>query len=401
MKISKRMIIATMISAILVSGVSVLNAAERTSLDLSTINFSQPEFARHLINGQHERVEIQGLGGLYYGLAAYLNGVEMCPALLQRSVASFVRLSEPAVYGLLIRMFESRLKMDEANDTTELVNAMLEGPALLIAMNVAMNFGRSDVEALVSATDCQAPETARFVSAAEKLAEALLVVSKQGEKPYTRPASLAGLPEETQRLFDEYYLCRVRTRTFYMVPGGAQDPCDDELFSFKTSEARATGRPAPTREFVHWQSSQGVVGKYEEHPIGVVVVIDEAPEHFTPHFADSLIAKLGNPCVICGAKDGWIIGMGIYFKLNHNDGKRGRLTDADIYRMGYADWTEHGWILRCGYYIDDRFVNEGSYWYKSKPGAEFFRRDLGRPLPKILGVREQCSAIIPPEISSG
>ena len=63
-----------------------LNVSEKAA----AIDFSQPEFAQHLINGQHERVEIQGLGGLYYGLAAYLNGVKICPALLQRSGASFL-----------------------------------------------------------------------------------------------------------------------------------------------------------------------------------------------------------------------------------------------------------------------------------------------------------------------
>jgi hypothetical protein len=241
------------------------------------------------------------------------------------------------------------------------------------------------------------------VSAAEKLAEALLVVSEQGEKPYTRPASLAGLPEETQRLFDEYYLCRVRTRTFHLVPGGAQDPCDDELFSFKVSEAGATGKPAPTREFAYWQSSQGVAGKYEEHPTGVVIVIDEAPEDFTPYFADSLFAPLGSPCVNCGARDGWSIGYNIHFKLEHNRGKRGRLIKVNARREGYSDWIEHGWILTCDYYLDGRYMKEGNYWYKSKPGAEFFRRvpSLGRPLREILGVREQCPVVIPPEIDRG
>jgi len=372
-----------------------LNASEgiaAQSSDDPTIEFSQPTFAQHLMSDRHERVEIQGLRGLYYGLAAYLNGVNACPALLDRSVDSLERLSEPASIGLLIRIFEARLKMDEARDTSELLSATFEGPVLLVTMTEAMASGRFDVDALVSARGCRAPETARFVAAAERLAEALLVVSERGEKPYQRPSSLAGLPEETQLLFDEYYLCRVRTRTFHMVPGGAQDPCDDALFSFSVSEARATGKPIPTRSFVPWQGGEGVVGKYEEHPSGVIVVIDEAPEGYTPRFDDSLMARLGSECVNCGKKDGWFIGYQVHFKLNHNNGKKGRLYKATVTRKGYSNWTEHGWILECDYYLKRGRLNTRIYWHKNEPGDEFFRRvpSMGRPLPKVLGVRDLC-----------
>lgn len=379
----------TLLLALSVSG----KAAAQKSLDISMIDFSQPEFAHHLINGQHERVEIQGLGGLYYGLGAYIKGVTRCPALLQRSVASFKRLSEPAVLGLYIRMFELDLKAREANDVTEWVASAIEGPVLFFAMSAAMSFGMSDVEALVSARNCQAPETVRFVSAAEKLAEALLVVSEQGEKPYKRPASLAGLPEETQRLYDEYYLCRVRTRTFYMVPGGITDPCDDDFFAFNVSEATATGKPAPTRSFTRWQSSQGVVGKYEEHPIGISIVIDAAPEDFTPKFTDSLFARIGAPCVDCGAStDGWLVGGTIQFQVNHDVGRRDRIWNVTLLELGYSNWTNRPWLLRCDYGAGDRYLTRVNYWFRSKPEASELGRlsNLARPLPTIIGVREQC-----------
>lgn len=369
------------------------NASAQGSCDISTLDFAQPAFARHLINDQHERVEIQGLAGLYYGFAAYMRGVGMCPTLLQRSPASLLRLSEPGSTGLLMRIFEQRLKMDDAADMEELITTAVGTPVLLAGIGISQSYGRSDVEALVSACSCLSPQTGRFVAAAEKLAEALLVVSEQGEKPYKRPASLAGLPEKTQKLYDEYYLCRVRTRTFYMVPGGITDPCDDDFFSFNASEAKATGKPVPTRNFSFWQSSQGVVGKYEERPFGIIIVIDEAPEDFTPEFTDALFARIGAPCVDCGAStDGWLVGGTIQFQVNHDVGRRDRIWNVTTLHLGYSHWTNRPWLLRCDYDAGDGYLNEVNYWFRSKPGApELERLSRGaRPLPKIFGVREQC-----------
>jgi len=395
MKVSMKIVLATTIYLILQNDVSA-----QTSPSLSPDDFSQPIFVQHLLNGQPERVEIQGLTALYYGLAAYVHGVQACPSLMQRSPTFYTKLMAPAAFGPLLRIFEARLKMDDARDSSELIAAIVEGPVLFTALSLAQKHGVSDVNTLISARGCHAPETSRFVASAERLAEALLVVSEEGEKPYKRPASLAGLPETTQRLFDEYHLCRVRTRTFHIVPGGITDPCDSELFAFNVSEAKATGEPVPKRSISYWQSSRGVVGKYAERPTGVAIVIDEAPPEFTPEVSDILLSRGGQPCINCGASDGWLIGSNVFFKLNYNQGRKDRIYKVTLTKWGYDNWIERARMLRCHYYNNGRTVTEANYWYKNKPGAEFDRRvpSLGRPLPRVIGVSDECPTALTADV---
>ena len=144
-----------------------------------------------------------------------------------------------------------------------------------------------------------------------------------------------------------------------------------------------------------------VVGKYEEHPSGISIVIDAAPEDFTPDIPDSLLARSGSPCVNCGAStDGWLVGATIQFQINHNVGRRDRIWNVTLTRQGYDDWSNRPWILGCDYYADDRFVTVAYYWYRSRPGAADLERlsSLARRLPNILGVREQCPVTLTDEI---
>ena len=91
----------------------------------------------------------------------------------------------------------------------------------------------------------------------------------------------------------------------------------------------------------------------------------------------------------------------IHFRLNHNTGRRGRLRNVTLTLEGYSNWSERSWMLSCDYVAGERLVTEVNYWHRTMPGPaqlERLHNNLGRRLPAIIGVREQCPVMLTDEI---
>lgn len=390
----------------------------RTPFDISSVQWAQPTFVQHLINDQHERVQIQGVKGLSYGYGAYMGGVGRCPNLLNRTPASLYKLSQFVTENTITLILKQRLEMNNAAKLEDLIKSSMELQILLIEIQIAMDSGRNDVKVLIDKRGCGAPEVVQFVAAAEKLAEVLVRVNfKRDEiKPYKRPASITELPEDVQKLYDEYYLCRVRTRSSPTVPGGITDPCDEAWLRFRVAEARATGQPIPVRKhpITRWESSQGPVGKYQEK-YGIDIVFDAASEDFSPEFPDSLLAKREKS------------GRNIYFTLSYNKGHRNKLTKAILTTINYGVYGRglYGFqgrerkrleedfqklsrlgrdqsVLQCEYYSSDRLSSVVFYWFKTRPALanpeRLKARIANHPLLLIMEQRENCPCTLTEDV---
>jgi hypothetical protein len=270
--------------------------------------------------------------------------------------------------------------------------------------------GFSDIERVKAKVGCNDPSTRQMVAGAEKLTVRLLhtEIGPDGIKKYSRPISLAGLPEETQQLYDEYHFCKIRKgQTDHL---GSFGPCDEALFKFQASEARATGMPAPTRDPKnYWPSSKGPIAQYKERSYGTDFIFLEGPADFTPEIPD--LNKFKPPFSL---------------KLQYNDEKRHRLRQVllgpfgagGVYGKGYPYYqgsTQNivlqdymklksagmDTLLRCQYRERDRVTAEIAYWYKTRPEAAdpaYLRsRMRNHPALLVMDPRVECPPLLTTE----
>ena len=395
----------------------------KLTLDVSSLELNQPSFAQRLIDDEHEYVQIQGLEGVYYAYGAYRMGIKLCATLKTIEATPF------QLTGLGLGRFLQQLVQDVqsllrgSNDL--LTRNRLEGRDLesffgemndIVTINrLVIPDGGRDFEAIRSAWGgCDAPGTRAFFAGAEKIVEAMLRLRGADRAlltRYVRPARFDGLPEETKQLYDGYYLCQVRTgQTDQLASFGS---CDEALFQFRVSEARATGQPLPTRRLPPiraWTSERGPIGELQERSYGTDIRISTAPADFTPEIPDTRAIKL--PLV---------------FYLDFNDGNRDKIFRVSLTRITFSgvygrspmrfqgrardlvgeDYTalrNLGFgqpLLDCTYYVDERRSFSAYYWYKSRPALADPERLRSRmsnhPLLLILGVREDCPATLTAE----
>ena len=393
-----------------------VGTAQQPGPDVSSLRLNRADFAQWLMNDQHEYLQIQGVAGVYYAYGAYMRGIDECGLAFKTTDIPFWELTfgrevmPPATAPPNVLSSEgfARELVAVANSDYPL-RATLEFGAGFISAAEAIAVGQADLEAIVSEFGCGSPTTRQWVAAAEKLTEQLLMLRGADRGllgRYVRPAFLDGLPEETQQLYDGYYLCRVRTgRTDHLASFG---PCDEPLFQLRVSEARATGQPLPTRRLPPvrvWTSERGPVGELQERSYGTDIRFSTAPADFTPEIPDTLKLPL-------------------VFYLDFNDGNRDkisrvsltRITFSGVYGLGvmrfqgserdrlsedYTALLSLGFdqpVLDCSYYVSARRVFSVYYWYRSRPALadpERLRsRMANHPLLLILGVREDCPATV-------
>jgi len=356
------------------------------------------------MNDQHEYVQIHGLEGVNYAYGAYMLAIEECGLSFKTTDIPLLDLNAMSHEWFWRDLLEAYLNSPHP------IQYVVDFHVGLRLVARAVGMGRADLMVILSKFTCGSPITRQWVAAAEKLTEKLLL--RRGTDrgllgKYQRPASMDSLPEETKQLYDRYYLCRVRTgQTDHLASFG---PCDEALFQFKTSEARATGQPLPTRRMSPvraWTSERGPTGELQERSYGTDIRFTTAPADFTPEMPD--MQAMPGPVV---------------FYLDFNDGIPNKITRVSLtgWRGAYVGpdrlqgvardrFIEDSravfqlgvdLVLECAYYLSERRVFQVFYWYRSRPALadpERLRsRVANHPLLLVLGAREDCPATVTAE----
>jgi hypothetical protein len=380
------------------------NTVTESAIDseFSSINFSFPDFASDLRAGRHDLVQIEGTAGFAYAYGVFTRGFGRCPQLKTTSI------SIERIYTVV----EKKFWLDVVGFDNKVGNFEdAFKPVILTTQWMShVGGGVSDVDKVIARFECDSPRTRKMVGGAEKLTVRLLHtdIGPDGIEKYSRPISLAGLPEETQQLYDEYHFCKIKTgQTDHL---GSFGPCDEALFKFQASEAKATGMPAPARDpKSFWRSSKGPIGQYKKRSYGTDFIFYEGPANFTPELPDPKEFK-----------------PPISIKLKYNAGKRNRLIRVGLRRFGPGgvygksyvyyqgsagtivsqDYTKlsnagNDTLLLCDYYDSDRAVAEIAYWYKTRPQAAdpvYLRsRMRNHPALLVMDPRVECPPVLTTE----
>ena len=393
------------VSLVICIGIGFLltaSAEGQTESDISTIQLNHPTYARNLSAGRHDLVQIEGAAGFAYGYGVFTRGFVRCPRLKTTDIPI------SRIYAIVEKKFWLDVVGldDKAFDLEHII-----GPVLLTTQwMIVVSGGLSDIDAVVAKYGCNAPVTRQMIASAEKLTVELLStdIGIDGVSRYRRPPSLAGLPEKTQQLYDQYHLCKVRTGQSDHL--GSFGPCDEALFQFEVSQAKATGGPAPTKDPInYWRSIKGPIGQFKERAYGTDFIFYEAPTNFTPEIPDTRKFKLP-----------------LYLKMQFNEGKRDRIWKINLTRFGpagvygknymyykgatreivredYGEVEKAGYdtVLECLYYRDGRTVNAIYYWFRTRPDAanpaRLNSRMRNHPLLLVMDARVECPPVLSTE----
>ena len=367
--------------------------------DLSSLDLNLPSFAQNLADGRHELVQIEGAPGFAYGYGAYVRGFRHCPHLKTSSLSLF------RIYRAVETKFWTEIMVtNRQNDTIEEILA----PAVLSTQWwIYVSGGIADIETIVDAYKCDSTVIRNFIAEAEKLTEKLLStnIGLGGVKAYQRPVILNGLPEATQKLYDEYHLCKVRTGQSDHL--GSFGPCDEALYQFQVAEAKATGHPPPTKETInYWRSTKGPIGQYKERSFSTDVIFYEAPGYFTPEIPDTrdrgkrlnitLDYNSEKPNKLETVRLTSISAGGVYgYGYNRYSGRAQGIVEEDIRLIGNLG---NDVILACLYTNDGRTQNEIVYWFQERPklaDPDRLRFRLpSHPLLLVQGVADECPATL-------
>ena len=367
--------------------------------DLSAINLNRPTFAENLCDGRHELVQIEAAPGFAYGYGAYIRGISLCRRLKTSSLSLF----------RIYRIVETKFWLDVMGikKQAETIEELFAPAVLSTQWWIYVSGGIADIDVIVDAYKCDGIVTRNLIAEAEKLTEKLLSteIGLHGVKAYKRPVILNGLPEATQKLYDEYHLCKVRTGQSDHL--GSFGPCDEALYQFQVAEAKATGHPPPTKETInYWRSTKGPIGQYKERSFSTDVIFYEAPGYFTPEIPDT--------------RDR---GKRLYITLDYNSEKPNKLetvgltsiSAGGVYGYGYSRYSGrtqsiveedirlignlgNDVILSCLYTDDGRTQNEIVYWFQERPKladpGRLKSRLPSHPLLLVQGVADECPATL-------
>lgn len=370
--------------------------------DLSSLRLNYPKHANNLSIGRHELVQVTGASGFAYGYGVYMRGIGHCPKLKKSSIPT------SRIYAIVEKKFWLDIVGLDVKVTS--IEEAFAPVVLTTQWWTYVSSGSVDVEKIISKYRCNGTVTRNVVAAAEKLTENLLTtdIGVGGVKAYKRPASLGGLPEETQKLYDEYYFCKVRTgQTNHL---GSFGPCDAALYEFQVSEAKATGRPAPAKEIVNpWRSKKGPLGEYKDRTFSVDVIFRDAPDHFTPEIPDdrNRLKYLNIKLEYNRDKRNklWRIGLrstaprGVYgYSYTRFQGSARSIVEQDNRIIGK---DRNDVVLVCEYANDGRTVNEVIYWFEYRPELadpeRLSSRMRNHPLLLVQGVSAECPATLTQE----
>jgi hypothetical protein len=382
--------------------VSAPGAAASKKCDLSSINLNRPSFAQNLCDGRHEVVQIEGAPGFAYGYGAYVRGFAHCPHL---------KTSSLSIYRIH-RIVDTKFWLDVLglNHQAETMEEIVAPVLLTTQWWIYVSGGIGDIEIIVDAYKCDSIVTRNFIAEAEKLTEKLLStdIGLGGVKAYKRPVTLNGLPEATQKLYDEYHLCKVRTGQSDHL--GSFGPCDEALYQFQVAEAKATGNPPPTKDPInYWRSTKGPLGQYKERPFSTDVIFYEAPGHFTPEIPDTrdrgkrlnitLEYNSEKPNKLAKVRLASISAGGVYgYSYNRYSGRARSIVEEDNRLIGNLG---NDVILECLYTNDGRTHNEIVYWFQERPELadpdRLRKRMPSHPLLLVQGVADECPATLTQE----